>query len=46
MNDLSMLSRYRGYAISNSLDDVKRVCVGEVSSVYELIDMIDSEKKN
>lgn len=46
MNDLSMLSRYMGYAMKSSLTDIKRVCIGEVSSVHELIDVISNEKKN
>lgn len=44
LNDLSMLSRYRGYAMEGASNDVKKVCIGVVSSVHELIDQIENKK--
>ncbi len=45
MNDYDMIEHYKGYTFESSPEDLKRVAVGTVNNIKELIELIDKKEE-
>lgn len=41
VNDISMISEFKGFSVSNAIEELKKISKGEVESVSDFIDMIN-----